>query len=379
MKVIYLQNIDGVAGSEKYFLALIPELIKKGADVQMYCVIKRQNINKAQKFIELLKENEIPFEVLYCNSYGSLKIPYKINKYIKSNQIDIVHTHLIYADFWGAMIKKLFNKKVKIISTKHGYHEATYVKYCNNPERLPKNIYYRLFKFTHKYIDSSYACSYGLRAFYEKGGLIKKGSMDVIQHGFNYPEIKKFEEEKYRFSQHQLIIVGRLIERKGHHFVFEILPDIIKEYPDIKLLILGSGEMEEKLKEMVKSLNLQKYVEFLGFKTEVEKYLSASDVALVPSYSEGLPLVIFEAFNAKTPVVTFDSIGCNELVIDGETGFVAEAFKNESLLKQTISLLKNEGLQNKFSKNGYDKLKSYFSLERMSEDTYNYYKKILNQ
>ncbi|MGV6861810.1 MAG: glycosyltransferase family 4 protein [Putridiphycobacter sp.] len=379
MKILFLQNIDGVAGSEKYFLALIPELIKKGADVEMYCVIKKQNIKKAQKFIDLLKTNQIPYSVLHCKSYGSLVIPKTINNYIKKNQFDIIHTHLIYADFWGAMIKKFFNKKIIIVSTKHGYHETTYVKYCNNPEQLPKNLYYRLFKFTHKHIDYSYACSYGLRDFYEIGNLIKKGSMDVIQHGFNYPDIKDFEEKNYRYSKHQLIIVGRLIERKGHHFVLDILGDLISEFPDLQLLILGSGEMEENLKALSRTLNLNDHVKFLGFKLDVEKYLAASDVSVVPSYSEGLPLVIFEAFNAKTPVVAFDSIGCNELIINEETGLIAKAFSKTDLRDKIITLLKNKDLQQKVSKNGYNKLKSYFSLNRMTEDTFNYYKKILHE
>jgi glycosyltransferase involved in cell wall biosynthesis len=379
MKVLFLQNIDGVAGSEKYFLALIPELIKKGVDVTMYCVVKNKNKQGAQKFTDLLKEKEIPFEVLYCNSYVSLTIPYKINKYIKSNQIDIIHTHLIYADFWGAMIKKLFNKKVKIISTKHGYHEATYVKYCNNPTEIPKNLYYRLFKFTHKNIDYSYACSFGLKDFYEKANLIGKGDMEVIQHGFNYPDIPNFDKAEYRFSDLQLIIVGRLIERKGHKFVFNIMPNLIKMYPNIQLVILGDGELEQELKAYVRQLNIQNNVQFLGFKKEVDKYLNASDIALVPSYSEGLPLVIFEAFNAKTPVVSFDSIGCNELVINGENGLIAEAFNENDFLNKIKILINDKSLQHKFSEKGYEKLKSYFSLNRMTEDTYNYYKNILNE
>ena len=89
MKVLYLQNIDGVAGSEKYFLALIPELIKKGVDVHMYCVVKFKNKYKAKEFTDLLIEANIPFTVQYVKSYGTLKIPYQLNKYVKKNGTDI--------------------------------------------------------------------------------------------------------------------------------------------------------------------------------------------------------------------------------------------------------------------------------------------------
>src|SRR5690606_9641992 len=151
--------IEGVAGSEKYFLALLPGLMKRGVECAVYCVYKRKNLANAQKFFDLLAERQIPFFLHEVKSYGSLSIPRKIARTSKKEKFDIIHTHLIYADFWGAMIKRLFNKKAIVISTKHGYHETTYVNFCNRPEDLPVNLYYRLFKFTHRHLDRSYACS----------------------------------------------------------------------------------------------------------------------------------------------------------------------------------------------------------------------------
>ena len=375
MKVLTVQNIEGVAGSEKYFLALLPALIEKGVECAVYCVYKPENLAEAQKFFELLDQHNIPYYLHEAKSYGRLSIPKKIAKTAKLEKFDVIHCHLIYADFWGAMIKKLYGRKLKVISTKHGYHEDTYVKFCNQPEQLPVNLYHRLFKFTHKRLDRSYACSYGLVDFYERGKLIKKGSMDVIQHGFDYPEIGEYDQNNYRFSELQLIIVGRLIERKGHQFMFEIMPKLIEKYPDIKLLILGNGELDDHLKKEASRLEITDHVEFLGFKSEVELYLAASDIAVVPSYSEGLPLVIFEAFNAKVPVVTFDAIGCNELVEHEQTGLIAKAFSTEDLQLQIERLIEDKQLRSDFATKGYERLKGHFSLDRMVNDTIDYYEK----
>lgn len=376
MKVLTVQNIEGVAGSEKYFLALLPALIEKGVECAVYCVYKKQNYKKAQVFFELLKEHEIPFFLHEVKSYGSLSIPKKIARVYKKESFDIIQTHLIYADFWGAMIKKLFYKKAKVISTKHGYHEDTYVQYCNQPDKLPRNLYSRLFKFTHKSFNKSYACSHGLVDFYERAKLIKMGSMDVIQHGFNYPVIADFDKTDYRHTELQLIVVGRLIERKGHALLFQIMPELIEQYPNINLTILGSGELEDSLKETALKLRIDENVNFLGFKKEVARYLAASDMAVVPSYSEGLPLVIFEAFNAKVPVVTFDSIGCNELVIHNETGLIAEAFSTEDLKNKIIQLIENKNLGINLAENGHESLKKHFSLARMTADTIAYYETV---
>ena len=376
MKVLIVQNIEGVAGSEKYFLALVPELIKNGLDCAIYCVYKPKYKEQAQKFFDLLDEKNIPYYLHASKSYGSLNIPRKISVLCKREDFDIVHCHLIYADFWGAILKSIFNKKLTVISTKHGYHEDSYVEYCNQPENLTRNLYYRLFRFTHKKLDRSYACSYGLVDFYERSNLISKGSMDVVQHGFNYPEIDMSTVNRYSFAPIQLIIVGRLIRRKGHTLVLSILPQLIKQYPELKLIILGDGELEEQLKEEARRLNLENHVLFLGFKSEVEQYLVASDIALVPSYSEGLPLVIFEAFNAKVPVVTFDSIGCNELVEHEKTGLIAEAFSQEDFMKQIIRLIEDPNLRAELAGNAYIELKEHFSLERMARDTIEFYRKV---
>ena len=100
MKVLTVQNIEGVAGSEKYFLALLPALIKKGVDCAVYCVYKSEHLEGAEKFFNLLEEHQIPFFKQLVKSYGSLKIPKKINRTYKEEGFDIIHTHLIYADFW---------------------------------------------------------------------------------------------------------------------------------------------------------------------------------------------------------------------------------------------------------------------------------------
>ena len=378
MKVAFLQNIEGVAGSEKYFLALIPALIAKGVEVEMVPVIKKSNKDKAQPFIELLEEHKIPFTCIYINSYASLKIPFLVNRHLKKHQFTILHTHLIYADVWTGIVK-LFNKKIKAISTKHGYHEETYVAYCNQPASIPKNLYYYLFKFSHKRMDAIYACSVGLKNFYIQANLIQPRDMDVILHGFDYPEIVLNKATKYRFSELQLIITGRLIPRKGHHFILEIMPDLIREFPNLSLVVLGNGELENKLKEQASTLNIDNSVHFLGFQSDVNQYLKSSDLMVVTSYSEGLPLVIFEAFNAKTPVITFDTIGSNELVINDKTGVVVPAFNKKQFTKSIVQLLKNKQLSEQLATQAYQDLKTKFSLERMCKETVEYYKKVLQK
>ncbi len=375
MKVLFVQNIAGIAGSEKYFLAIMPELIKKGVNCSFLAIYRSREKKIAKEFCSLLKNESITVHELEVNSYLSIQPIFKINSLFKKQNYDLIHSHLIYADFWSAMAKVILNKKIKIVSTLHGYQESLYVKYCLTPEQLPKSLYYFLAKFSLKTINHIYSCSYGLKKFYEKAGIVTENKIHVIQHGFDYPLILENENNTIQNSL-ELVIVGRVIERKGHHFVIDCMSELIKKFPNLKLVIVGDGDAEQQLKTKVNKLKLEKYVVFEGYKTNVREYLGHASIVLVPSYAEGLPLVIFEAFSVKKPVIAFDTIGCNEAIKNNENGILITPFNINELSKAIEYLLLNLDVRIRLGENGYFKLQEHFSLKRMTEETYSFYSKI---
>lgn len=366
MKVLFIQNIAGIAGSEKYFLAIMPELKKRHIDCSFLAIYRKEDKGIAQKFCRLLNNESIITFEFEISSYSSLRPVLEINRLQKLHQFDILHTHLIYADFWSALSKVLFNNKAKIVSTLHGYQESLYIKYCLHPEKLPKTFYYFLAKFALKKIDHVYSCSYGLRTFYERSGIVKPKKIKVIQHGFDYPEMEVTERKN---NSPQLVILGRLIERKGHHFVLACMPELIKKFPDLKLVIVGDGEEEKNLQAMAAELKIDGNIRFEGYRMNVRDYLAAADVVVVSSYAEGLPLVIFEAFSAHKPVIAFDTIGCNEAVKNNVNGLLIEPFNVNDLRDGIERLLSDPESRKEFGENGFSELKSHFSLKRMTDET----------
>lgn len=373
MKALFVQNIAGIAGSEKYFFALLPELKKRGICCQFLSIYKSADMQIAAEFKKILLGLSIEVFELEVGSYYSIKPVFEINKLQKRNKYDLIHTHLIYADFWAACSKKFLNSDIKIISTLHGYQEDLYVKYCLRPEQLPRTLYYFLAKFSLSVIDKVYACSYGLKSFYEKSGICLN-KIDVIQHGFNYPNMEFAPRKNNRNVR--LLIIGRLIERKGHMFVLNQFEKFLRENSDVELVILGGGEKEIELKNYVKSKGLMPFVRFEGFRSDIRQYIYHSDIVIVPSYAEGLPLVIFEAFAEKKPVVAFNTIGCNEAITDGVSGILVEPFNEELLMKKIIELVADKDRQKMLGENGYKQLKQHFSLQRMVDQTIAFYQKI---
>ncbi|MEZ4938232.1 MAG: glycosyltransferase family 4 protein [Crocinitomicaceae bacterium] len=377
MKVLFIQNIEGIAGSEKYFLQLIPELEKHGVEVEFLSVYLENQKEGYQQFQALLDEKGIRSFAILTKKYHSPKLIFKLKSFFREHAYHIVHSHLIYADFWMASLRKMgWLKETKLISTLHGYQEKIYVEFCLKPEELPKNLYYRIAKFSYRKLDHVYACSYGLKTFYSKSSIHFPNGIDVIQHGFVYPDVEIKEELRDRKI---VSIIGRVIPRKGQLLVLEQFQKVIEVFPNILLRIVGDGSELTHLKTFVAEKGLEKNVEFTGFQSDVHYYYQNSDVILVPSYAEGLPLVIFEAYNHSKPVVAFRTIGPEEAIEDGKTGYLVPPFDAAVFAEKVIQLLKDPEAIFQFGKRAKELLEEHFTIQRMTKETLEYYQKILRK
>ena len=112
-------------------------------------------------------------------------------------------------------------------------------------------------------------------------------------------------EKKY-FSEHTLITMGRLHKQKGHWHLIKAFSKVIEAIPDAKLLILGRGELEDYLSNLINNFNLNDSVHLLGFQSNPHKYLSSAQLYVFPSLYEGFPNALNEAMACKLPVISAD-------------------------------------------------------------------------
>lgn len=376
MKVLHVINIAAIAGAEKYLLQLLPSLRHKEIDAACFYAYKSKHKDIAMQYKTLLEEKNIPVYMVEVKHWLSPKIFRELYKIFHEKKFDILHTHLIYADFWASILKRIYDKNIFIISCKHGYHEATYTAFNQKVSQTPHNLYWKIYNYAEKKINASYACSYGLKKFHQDAGLWNAENMHVIHHGFDYPE--PAPSEAYRLGYPQLLIAGRLIPRKGHLLVFEIMPKLLEEYPDLKLVILGTGDFENELKQKVRDMHLHEIILFLGYKNNVLDYMASSDLNIIPSYCEGLPLVVMEAFQSGTPVVAFDTIGINEAIDHGSDGLMAPAFDTAILSEHILRLLHDKALATQLARQAKIKRQQQFSLENMTQNTIDFYHKVCN-
>lgn len=163
-----------------------------------------------------------------------------------------------------------------------------------------------------------------------------------------------------------VITVARLTEQKRHHVLLQAFHAVLGRQPDARLLLVGSGPLESRLKQQAHSLAISHAVFFLGQRTDVPDLLSAADLFCLPSHFEGHPLVLMEAMAAGLPVVASRSLGITEVVANGETGILVP-FDDSRLLAAALGrLLGDAPLASRLGSNGRRLVRDRFCATRMA-------------
>lgn len=216
---------------------------------------------------------------------------------------------------------------------------------------------------------------------YTKGKLIDLGipsvKIKVVPSGVNpesfFPQGKPNRViGKYNLKNKKIILtVGRLVGRKGQDMVIKSLPKVLEEVPDVAYLIVGSGIEEkdlfegERIKRLVKDLNLEEKVIFTGFvcDEDLPQYYNSCDVFVMPSREitekgdvEGFGIVYLEANACAKPVIGGKSGGIEDAIIDGETGLLVDPLNVKEIARVIVKLLTNKELADEMGKKGRERV-----------------------
>ncbi len=379
MKILFVQKEGGIFGAEIYQLKVIPGLLAKGIEIEFLRLYTDYQGGSGGDFIERLNEIGVKTYEVNIGKYLTPKVLKAIKLIANGGNYDLIHTHLIHADFHLALVKTFMKLKPVLVSTKHGYDNSFTSKFGFDVSKQSKTPYFLISRWAEKRMKASFTISKGLRDFFIGTGLTQSEKMRLIHYGFDMPENFVLKgNEGFRRAPLQIMIAGRLVEFKGHKYLIEAMEQVVKHFgSDVKLLIAGTGELEATLRARVDNLDLKDNIDFLGYSKEVGAYMANSDVVVVPSISEGFGVVFLEAFSAKTPVVSWDVPAGSELMEHGKTGYLVEPYNIDQLSDQLIKVLDNPDEQEFIVEPAYERLKSYFNLERMVNETITFYEDAL--
>lgn len=211
-------------------------------------------------------------------------------------------------------ISLLDGANVVNILSKH--NDKTIVSIHSNLSKRPKNfyqsVYKQIIKHFYKYADRTIACSAGVYMDLINNYALNKETTSYIYNPIDIGKINKLSqcqmlnESIIANNQFTIINIGRLTNAKGQWHLIRALSYVKKEIKNIKLVILGQGELEGYLKDLVKKLDLQNNVVFLGYQKNPFKFISKSDLFVLSSLYEGFGNVLIEAMACGVPIISTD-------------------------------------------------------------------------
>ena len=248
-----------------------------------------------------------------------------------------------------------------------------------------KRYFHYIEKITSFMVDHYVAVSESVKRYIIDKSKISAEKISVIYNGVNIKSQDDLHEQNVRMpfkiedEDRILMTVGRLHEQKGHYYLVKAISKVQKEFPKVKLLVIGEGEEENNLKKLVKSLDLTNEVIFIGLSSDIEEILPMAELFLLPSLWEGLPNVLLEAMAAGKPVIATEVGGVPELVIHGETGMLVPHKDSDALACAIADLLKNRLKARRMGETGRIRAEEHFSIQKMIEKTESLYQELLRE
>lgn len=157
--------------------------------------------------------------------------------------------------------------------------------------------------------------------------------------------------------------IGRLSPEKGHEFALRAFQKILIQQPKVHWLLIGDGPEKNLLEKLAQKLQINSHVHFLGKKDFAWKWLSASDLFLLPSLREGLPVVLLEAFSQYTPTLSTEVGGVSQLVIDRKTGLLIPSEQEDAVISGVLWAINHPNEMNEMAQNAFQLLKTHFTVE----------------
>ena len=167
--------------------------------------------------------------------------------------------------------------------------------------------------------------------------------------------------------------IGRLSEQKGMEYFINAIPTIKLYMNNVKFVIVGTGEDEKKLMNLVTKLELKDDCYFLGYRSDVQNLMSQLDLVVLSSLWEGLPLTPIEAFSVGRTVVATAVDGTVEIVNDGINGYLVSPKNSLEIAEKVVEVLQNKEIKNSFEKAALHTYEGDFSFNQLKNSYKSYY------
>jgi len=351
-----------------------------GAEKNLFTVSSGLNPDKYRAIVCCLKDgdgaevfrdkgiNIINLGLRRIYNFDAIKKAIQLISIIRKEKVKVMVTYLESSDFFGSIVGKISGVSVLI----------------SNRRDMGFNLKRRhiiAYKIINRFFTRIITVCEAVKEIIVKRENVHPDKIITIYNGVQLPELPNVNKLELKKSlgldanKQAVTMLANFEPIKGHKDFLLVANEVLKKYDSVQFLLVGTGEdgYKQELQNFVDKLGIKNNVIFAGFRTDIPKVLSISDISVLSSNTEGFSNTILESFAVGKPMVTTAVGGNPEIVRDGINGFLVPPRNSDALTEAILKLLRNKELATKMGARGREDVMNFFTTEMMLEDIENLY------
>jgi len=311
-----------------------------------------------EPFLGELRRHDFVAEALTTNTPHVFDAMHELRAKLAGHKIDVLCCHGYKADLLGGPSARKLG--IPVISVSRGWTAATW----------KVRVYEAANRFALRWMDRVVCVSEGQAQKVRRAG-VAEDRVRVIRNAIFTDRFGEADEPGRAFLQtffrtpRRFLVgaAGRFSPEKGFGDLVRAAARVVKTHPDAGFILFGDGPLRADLESLIKQNGLQNHFVLAGFRDDLDRWLPNFDAFVLPSYTEGLPNVVLEAFASRVPVVATAVGGTPEVVDEGHNGYLVPAGDVSLLSERVTRLLADERLRATMGMSGYFRVRDRFTFD----------------
>ncbi len=319
-----------------------------------------------------IEEQGIPVTCLKQRVPYDPRTLFSLNRKLRKDRIDILHAHLPYSGLVGRLASK-FSPVKKIVYSEHNVWER-----YNRLMRVANRLTYRM-------NDAVVAVSENVEESIRSGMNVGESlRLNTIENGVDVEQLStlskdsKWLKDEFGIPAGNRIVtcVANFTPKKRHTDLLVAAKRTLASTPDVSFVLVGQGPLLDDVKAEAQELGIDRNVVFTGLRDDAREIIAASDLFVLSSQFEGMPISVLEAMGTRTPVLSTRVGGLPEMLREGTEGMMVDALVPDQLSAAIDDLLANDELRRSLAERAYARVGAEFDIRHMVRRTEELYLEI---
>ena len=357
-RVLFVMDTLNFGGTETQTVQMAVRLQSSGFHVAIACLHRGGPLSEAL--------NEVGIKVIDFTIGGSLLSPtgfrqiFRLSRFIRSQQFDVVHAHDLWANLVGVPAARLAGTPLVVSSQRDLGHLWWYTPFRT-----------RVIRLIHRLATAVTANSNAVRDFVVREFNVPEHRVLVIYNGVDVDRFASARRSRADLfpgiAEHDpliAVLANMHSDVKGHHDLIDAAKSLRVSHPNARFVLIGDGEERQRIETHVREAQVSNMFLFLGKRKDIPGLLACCDLSVLASHAEGFPNAVLESMAAGLPVIATSVGGVPEIIEDGTNGVLVPA-KAPALIAEAIhELLSRPTLASAVAAAGQEWVRSHYSFEQ---------------